>query len=107
MDMSTLRRRAGASVRRVSMVAVAALGLSLLDTGSAARAADVTVQPAPGSGFVVTDNTGASQRFKVLENGQLFFGGLVGTPPLENQALCYDTTTGQVGPCPSANDLAF
>jgi hypothetical protein len=43
----------------------------------------------------------------VLENGQLFFGGLVGSPPLENQPLCYDTTTGQVGACPSAKNLAL
>jgi len=107
MDMSTFRRRAGASGRRVSMQAVAWMGLSLLAFGGAARADDVTVQPAPGSGFVVTDNTGASQRFKVLENGQLFFGGLVGTPPLENQPLCYDTATGQVGACPSAKNLAL
>jgi len=88
-------------------VAVAWVGLCLLGLGGAARADDVTVQPAPGAGFVVTDNTGAAQRFKVLESGPIFLGGLVGSPPLENQALCYDTTTGEVGPCPSAKHLAF
>jgi hypothetical protein len=94
------------AVRRFAMGAIASLGLSLLGLG-AARAADVTVQPAPGAGFVVTDNTGASQRFKVVESGPIFLGGLVGSPLTENQALCYDTTTGQVGPCPSAKNLAF
>jgi hypothetical protein len=89
------------------MGAVAALGLSLLGFGGAAHADDVTVQPAPGSGFVVTDNTGAAQRFKVLETGPIFLGGLVGSPPIGNQALCYDTMTGQLGACPSAKNLAF
>jgi hypothetical protein len=94
-------------VRRVSMQTVTWLGLSLLALGGAARADDVVVQPAPGAGFVVTDNTGASQRFKVVESGPIFLGGLVGSPPTENQALCYDTATGQVGPCPTAKNLAF
>jgi Protein of unknown function (DUF1566) len=107
MDITTCRSQPGASMRRVALTAAAALGLSLLGLGGAAHAADVTVQPAPGAGFVVTDNTGASQRFKVLETGPIFLGGLVGSPPFENQALCYDTTTGQVGPCPSAKNLAF
>jgi len=107
MKMSTFRRRARASMCRVAMQAVAVLALFLLRFGGVARAADVTVQPMPGSGFVVTDNTGAAQRFKVLESGPIFLGGLVGSPPTENQALCYDTTTGQVGACPSAKDLTF
>ena len=106
MKMSAFRRQAGASICRVAEQAVAVLALFLLRLG-AAHAVDVTVQPAPGAGFVVTDNTGASQRFKVLENGPIFLGGLVGSPPTKNQALCYDTTTGQVGTCPSAKNLAF
>jgi hypothetical protein len=107
MDMNIFRRRPGTSVRRIAVQAVAGLGLSLLGFGGAAHADDVTVQPAPGSGLVVTDNTGASPRFKVLESGPIFLGGLVGSPPTQNQGLCYDTTTGRVGPCPSAKNLAF
>ena len=107
MDMSAFHRQPGASACRISMTALASLGLTLLGFDGVARAADVTVQPAAGAGFVVTDNTGASQRFKVLESGPVFLGGLVGSPPTEKQALCYDTTTGQVGPCPAAKNLAF
>lgn len=82
-------------------------GLAVLGLSGMVRADDVKVQPAPGSGFVVTDNTGASQRLKVLETGQVYLGGLVGSPPIKNQPLCYDTTTGQVGACPAATSLAL
>ena len=92
-----LEGRAPGTTRRTLGIALALLGLAV-----PARAADVTVQPAPGSGFVVTDNTGGSQRLKVLETGEVFVGGLVGSPPIENQALCFDATTGQVGACPGA-----
>ena len=81
-------------------------GLALLGLGGAARAADVTVQPMAGSGFVVTDNTGGSQRLKVLETGQVFLGGLVASPPIKTQPLCYDVTSGQIGACPGAPGAA-
>jgi len=64
-----------------------------------ARADDVTVQPGAGSGFVVTDNTGVSQRFRVLETGEVFLGGLLSAPSVQSQPLCYNTTSGQVGDC--------
>jgi len=85
----------------------AVCGLATWSLVGAARADDVTVKPGAGSGFVVTDNTGATQRFKVVESGPIYLGGLVGSPATENQALCYDTATGQVGPCPSAKNLGF
>jgi len=95
-----------APVLRVAVVALAPLGLAhglaLLGFGAAARADDVKVQPKAGSGFVVTDNTGASQRLRVLETGQVYLGGLVASPPIKNQALCYDATSGQIGACPGA-----
>jgi hypothetical protein len=43
----------------------------------------------------------------VEASGPIFLGGLVGSPPTENQALCYDPATGQVGPCPTAKNLGF
>ena len=107
MEVNTFGTWSDAAVHRIARAAVASLWLSLLGVVGTARADDVTVQPAPGAGFVVTDNTGASQRFKVLESGPIFLGGLVGSPPTENQALCYDTATGQVGPCATAKNLAF
>lgn len=76
-----------------------ALGLALLGLATPARADDVKVQPAPGSGFVVTDKTGATERFKVLENGQVIVPGLLAAPQVENQPLCYNTATGRLGSC--------
>ena len=98
----TLRTRLGVGGRGHTLLALAALGLALLGLGAPAHAADVTVQPAPGSGFVVTDNTGGSQRFKVLESGEVFLGGLSPVPPVEDQPLCYNAATGQLGGCPGA-----
>src|SRR5262245_52984806 len=72
MEVNTFGTWSDAAVHRIARAAVASLWLSLLGVVGAARADDVTVQPAPGSGFVVTDNTGASQRFKVLESGPIF-----------------------------------
>jgi len=72
-------------------------GLTLLGLGGAARAADVTVQPMAGSGFVVTDNTGASPRLKVLETGQVFLGGLPAAP-VQTQPLCFGAA-GILGGC--------
>lgn len=100
MEMNTFRTRYRA--RRFSMGVIASLGLALLGLGAPAHADNVTVQPAPGSSFVVTDNTGASQRFKVLESGAIFLGGLSPVPPVEDTPLCYNATTGQVGACPGA-----
>jgi hypothetical protein len=57
------------------------------------------VQPAPGSGFVVTDKTGATERFRVNENGQVIVPGLLAAPEVENQPLCYNTATGRLGSC--------
>lgn len=74
-------------------------GLALLGLGSRVRAADVKVQPAPGSGFVVTDNTGGTQQFKVLETGEVFLGGLLVSHPVQSQPLCYNPGSGQVGDC--------
>ncbi len=102
MERNTPRTLHRAAVLRLALVVVAPWGLALLGFGAAARADDVKVQPAPGAGFVVTDNTGASQRFKVLESGEVFLGGLSPVPPVEDTPLCYNATTGQVGGCPAA-----
>jgi hypothetical protein len=72
-------------------------GLALLGLGDAARAADVTVQPMAGSGFVVTDSTGAAPRLKVIETGQVFLGGLLAAP-VQSQPLCYGAA-GVLGGC--------
>ena len=80
--------------------------LALFGFAGMARADDVKVQPAPGSGFVVTDNTGASQRLKVLETGEVFLGGLLVSHPVQSQPLCYNTASGQLGDCAAAAPAA-
>jgi hypothetical protein len=74
-----------------------ACALMLLGLGGAARAADVTVQPAAGSSFVVTDNTGASPRLTVQESGQVLLPGLP-TAPVQSQPLCFGAA-GILGGC--------
>jgi hypothetical protein len=90
------------TLHRAAVLRLALVALALLGFGAAARADDVKVQPKVGSGFVVTNNTGAAQRFKVLESGEVFLGGLSPVPPVEDQPLCYNATTGQLGGCPGA-----
>jgi hypothetical protein len=102
MAENTRRTPLGVGSRGRTLLALAPLGLALLGLGVPVHAADVTVQTAPGSSFVVTDTTGASQRFKVLETGQVFLGGLSPVPPVEDIPLCYNATSGQVGACPGA-----
>jgi hypothetical protein len=99
MNRNTPRTLQRASVLRLALVALAPMGLVLLGAGAPARADDVKVQPAPGSGFVVTDKTGATERFKVTEGGAVSIKGLVDEPAQGNIPLCFNATTGQIGAC--------
>jgi hypothetical protein len=73
-------------------------GLVLLGLGGTARAADVTVQPAADSSFVVT-NAGASPLLKVQASGQgqVLLPGLPAAP-VQAQALCFGAG-GVLGGC--------
>ena len=96
MSMRTRLRR-----RELPLCSVALLAAAFfLRLAAVARADDVKVQPAPGSGFVVTDDTGAAEQFKVLESGEVFLGALPSSGAVEDNPLCYDATTGRVGDCP-------
>jgi len=64
-------------------------------------AADVTVQPSTGSGFVVKDASGANERLRVQETGAISLPGIIAAPP-QAQGLCVGTG-GQLGPCDSAS----
>ena len=64
-----------------------------------ARATDVVVQPSAGSGFVVKDASGASERLRVQETGVVSLPGVVAAPA-QSQGLCMGTS-GQLGPCGS------
>ena len=74
-----------------------AVAIALI-TGTAARAADVTVTPAPGGGFVVKDAAGASERLRVQESGAITLPGVPGAAA-QSTALCM-SDTGLLGPCP-------
>ena len=62
-----------------------------------ALAADITVQPASGSGFVVKDASGASERLRVQENGAITLPTLAAAAT-QTQPLCLGGT-GLLGPC--------
>lgn len=66
-----------------------------------AFAADVTVQPASGSGFVVKDASGANERLRVQENGAISVPGLV-SAATQAQAVCANAT-GVLGLCTSGS----
>ncbi len=61
------------------------------------HAADVTVQPSAGSGFVIKDTSGANERLRVQESGAVSLPGLAAAPT-QAQGVCV-SPTGQLGPC--------
>lgn len=74
-----------------------------------AFADDVTATPPSGGGFAVTDSTGTVDRFRVDEGGDVTIPGLSGADEADT-ATCFDSTTGQLGPCAAATgggDLDF
>ena len=73
------------------------LGALLWGVVSLATAADVTVQPAAGSGFVVKDSGGTTDRLRVQDNGQVSLPA-VPTAATQAQSLCI-AASGLLGPC--------
>jgi hypothetical protein len=87
------------TLHRPAVLSLALGMLALLGFTATARADDVKVQPAPGSGFVVTDKTAATERFKVKESGEVTVPGLLAAPSIEAQPLCFNIITGRLGSC--------
>ncbi len=75
-----------------------ALALQLALLGGAAMAADIEAQLAPGDGFVVNSQSGSVVRLRVNDNGSVVIPGLPGSAG-EDQYLCFDTASGQLGTC--------
>ena len=75
-------------------IAVAAAFALVAPSGGAA---DVTVQPSTGNGFVVKDASGVNERLRVQETGAISLPGILAAPP-QGQGLCAGTG-GQLGPC--------
>lgn len=65
---------------------------------SALHAADIEAQLAPGDGFVVNSNSGTVVRLRVNDNGSVLIPALPASA-VEEQFLCYDTASGQLGRC--------
>lgn len=70
-----------------------------------AFAADVTVQPASGSGFVIKDASGASERLRVQENGAITLPGITGAAA-QTQPVCVGSA-GLLGLCSSQSGAAY
>ena len=79
--------------------------MGVLAITSSPHAADVTVQPAAGSGFVVKDASGASERLRVQESGMISLPGMA-TAPAQAQGVCI-SAAGQLGPCSNTNSGAY
>lgn len=71
----------------------------------AAYAADVVVQPAAGSGFVVKDSSGANERLRVQETGAISLPALPAAPA-QPQGLCM-SASGQLGPCSGGTGSSY
>jgi hypothetical protein len=77
---------------------VAALCTALALQAPMVFAGDISAIPSSGDGFVVKDNTGVEDRFRVQESGEVTIPGLPDADPTDT-VTCFDSTTGQLGPC--------
>jgi len=62
-----------------------------------AQAQDVTVTPASGGGFVV-NNSAAAPQFTIDASGKFFLPALAAAPT-QSSTLCFNSVSGQLGPC--------
>ena len=76
-----------------------ALAIQLLLAGGVAQAADIEAQLAPGDGFVVNSQGGVI-RLRVDDQGRVLIPALPASL-VEEQFLCFDTASGQLGRCPA------
>ncbi|MEO8752996.1 MAG: hypothetical protein ABI624_09985, partial [Casimicrobiaceae bacterium] len=84
-----------------SSALVALCGAIAATAAFSVTAADVTVQPTGGNGFVVKDSTGATDRLRVQDNGQVSLPAVPGAAT-QAQNLCIGAT-GVLGPCTASS----
>lgn len=77
---------------------VVAISTGLASAGSAA--ADIEAQLAPGDGFVVRSQSGNLLRLRVNDDGSVVIPALPAAAT-EDQFVCFDTVSGQLGRCPT------
>ena len=63
-----------------------------------AHAADISVTPPPGGGFVVK-GTSTPESMRVQGSGDVLVPGLANTPTTNTSVLCFDGPTGRLGQC--------
>ncbi|QQB52988.1 BclA C-terminal domain-containing protein [Delftia acidovorans] len=83
------------TLRSVSFaVAIVLSGASMAAPGGA----DITITPPANGGFVIKNNAGNAERFRVMETGDVYLPNLSNTTEAGSVA-CYDDATGRLGKC--------
>lgn len=80
--------------KRIAIALVSALALGSQWT----LAADISATVPVGSGFVVKNSTGTTDRFRVQEDGTVLAPGLPAAAQVDT-VLCFDSSTGTMGRC--------
>ncbi|MEJ8294176.1 hypothetical protein WKI45_15200 [Delftia tsuruhatensis] len=83
------------TLRSVSFAAAIVLSGAAM---AAPGGADITITPPANGGFVIKNNAGNAERFRVMENGDVYLPNLPNTTEAGSVA-CYDDVTGRLGKC--------
>ena len=75
-------------------VAIVVNGASMAAPGGA----DITITPPANGGFVIKNNAGNAERFRVMETGDVYLPNLSNTTEA-GRVACYDDATGRLGKC--------
>lgn len=83
------------TLRSVSFAAAIVLSGAAM---AAPGGADITITPPANGGFVIKNNAGNAERFRVMETGDVYLPNLPNTTEAGSVA-CYDSVTGRLGKC--------
>ena len=83
------------TLRSVSFAAAIVLSSAAI---AAPGGADITITPTANGGFVIKNNAGNAERFRVMETGDVYLPNLSNTTEAGSVA-CYDDATGRLGKC--------
>lgn len=83
------------TLRSVSFAAAIVLSGAAM---AAPGGADITITPPANGGFVIKNNAGNAERFRVMETGDVYLPNLPNTTEAGSVA-CYDDATGRLGKC--------
>jgi len=83
------------TLRSVSFAAAIVLSGAAM---AAPGGADITITPPANGGFVIKNNAGNAERFRVMETGDVYLPNLPNTTEAGSVA-CYDNASGRLGKC--------